>query len=193
MGHHRKRTYMYPVSVSPIPSQAAEASTFDWRGVMLRTCRGPDGGIWFVAQDVCEALSLTNTARALHRLDDDEKGITTVNTLRGPQSVSTVSEAGIYVLVFRSRKPEAKSFKRWVTHTVLPAVRRDGAYIQGEERLLAAATEAELQERLAELRASSDLALQAKERRGVCALEEREARATALKLMSRGRSTSRRR
>ena len=160
---------------------------------MLRTCRGPDGGIWFVAQDVCEALSLTNTARALHRLDDDEKGITTVNTLRGPQSVSTVSEAGIYVLVFRSRKPEAKSFKRWVTHTVLPAVRRDGVYIQGEERLLAAATEAELQERLAELRASSDLALQAKERRGVCALEEREARATALKLMSRGRSTSRRR
>ena len=90
-----------------------------------------DGGgeVMFVARDVCGALSLGNVPMALSRLDDDEKGVSSIDTLGGPQQMATVTEAGLYSLVLGSRKPEAKAFKRWVTHEVLPAIRRDGGYM----------------------------------------------------------------
>ncbi len=91
-----------------------------------------DGDPWFVAKDVCNALGLGNTGQAIAKLDQDEKGITNVDTLGGIQQVSTISEPGFYKLVLKSRKPEAKAFQRWVTHEVLPSIRRDGAYVASD-------------------------------------------------------------
>lgn len=91
-----------------------------------------DGEPWFVAKDVCEALGVGNSRQALARLDDDEKGVISTDTPGGEQRVQTVNEAGLYTLVLSSRKPEAHAFKRWVTHEVLPAIRRDGAYVASD-------------------------------------------------------------
>ena len=88
-----------------------------------------DGEPWFVAVDVCRALELENTARSLSRLDDDEKGVHSMNTLGGIQRMSVVSESGLYSLILGSRKPEAKAFKRWITHEVIPSIRKHGAYV----------------------------------------------------------------
>lgn len=87
-----------------------------------------DGEPWFVAKDVCECLELTNTSQTLSYLDDDEKGITSNDTPGGKQEMSIVSEPGLYSLILRSRKPEAKAFKRWIVHEVLPAIRKHGIY-----------------------------------------------------------------
>jgi prophage antirepressor-like protein len=95
-------------------------------GASLRVLAGPDGEPWFVALDVLAALDITRTSVAI--LDDDEKDTRALDTTSGPQSLSVVSEAGLYSLILRSRKPAAKAFKRWVTHEVLPAVRRHGLY-----------------------------------------------------------------
>lgn len=87
-----------------------------------------DGEPWFVAKDVCECLELTNTSQTLSYLDDDEKGIITNDTPGGAQEMSIISEPGLYSLILRSRKPEAKAFKRWVTHDILPTIRKTGGY-----------------------------------------------------------------
>lgn len=87
-----------------------------------------DGGPWFIAAGVCEALGLSNTAQALKALDPDEKGVITNDTLGGQQTVRTVNESGLYSLILRSRKPEAKKFKRWITREVLPQIRKTGSY-----------------------------------------------------------------
>lgn len=88
-----------------------------------------DGEPWFVARDVCECLELGNPRTSIALLDEDEKGVHTMDTPGGQQEMSIVSEAGLYSLILRSRKPEAKAFKRWITHEVLPAIRRHGAYL----------------------------------------------------------------
>ena len=90
------------------------------------------GEIWFVAADVCRALELSDTHKAVDRLDDDEKGTNSIPTLGGPQDMLTVNEPGLYALILGSRKPEARAFKRWITHEVLPQIRRTGAYFTGE-------------------------------------------------------------
>lgn len=87
-----------------------------------------DGEPWFVAADVCRALDVRNNRDALSRLDNDEKGVVLTDTLGGNQEMSIVNESGLYSLVLGSRKPEAKSFKRWITHEVIPSIRRHGAY-----------------------------------------------------------------
>jgi len=86
------------------------------------------GEPWFVAADVCAILGQPNVAQVVSRLDDDEKGIHTVDTLGGAQQASAVSESGLYSLVLTSRKPEAKRFKKWVTAEVLPSIRKTGQY-----------------------------------------------------------------
>lgn len=91
-----------------------------------------DGQPWFVAKDVCEVLELGNTSKALLRLDEDEKGITSIHTLGGKQNLSIVNEYGLYSLILGSRKPEAKDFKRWITHEVLPSIRKHGMYANEE-------------------------------------------------------------
>lgn len=88
-----------------------------------------DGEPWFVAKDVCDALGLGRQQDSTRYLDSDEKGECLVDTPYGKQTMVIVSEPGFYRLVMKSRKPEAKAFQRWVTHEVLPAIRRDGGYM----------------------------------------------------------------
>lgn len=88
-----------------------------------------NGEPWFVARDVCDCLEL-DLASGARGLDDDEKGLHTMQTPGGQQEMSIVSEAGLYSLILRSRKPEAKAFKRWITHEVLPSIRKTGGYGQ---------------------------------------------------------------
>lgn len=85
-----------------------------------------NGEPWFVAADVCNALGIDRAQ--IRRLDDDEKGVRSTQTPGGAQMMNIVNESGLYALVLGSRKPEAKAFKRWVTHEVLPAIRRTGRY-----------------------------------------------------------------
>ena len=91
------------------------------------------GEAWFVAADVCKALELGNPSMTVERLDDDEKGISTIDTLGGKQRMAIINEPGLYSLVLSSRKPEAKAFKRWITHEVLPNIRKHGVYITDEK------------------------------------------------------------
>lgn len=87
-----------------------------------------DGQPWFVAKDVCECLELTDVSKTISLLDDDEKGTNSIRTPGGEQQMLVVSEPGLYSLILRSRKPEAKAFKRWVTHDVIPSIRKRGLY-----------------------------------------------------------------
>lgn len=86
-----------------------------------------DGQPWFVAIDVCENLEISNPTVAVSRLDDDEVTKFNLGGLVG--EVNLVSEPGLYSLVLGSRKPEAKQFKRWITHEVIPAIRKHGGYL----------------------------------------------------------------
>ena len=95
----------------------------------VRAARGKNGEPVFVAKDICAILDLGNPRSSIALLDDDEKGVHSVDTPGGRQQMTTVTEPGFYKLVMRSRKPEAKAFQRWVTHEVLPALRRDGGYM----------------------------------------------------------------
>jgi len=95
----------------------------------LRVVQDEQGEPWFVAKDVCDALGLGRQHDSTRYLDDDEKGEGLVNTSSGVQTMVTVNEPGLYRLILKSRKPEAKAFQRWVTHEVLPAIRRDGGYM----------------------------------------------------------------
>lgn len=83
---------------------------------------------WFVANDVCRILDLGNPRQALARIDEDEKGVISTDTLGGKQNLNVVNESGLYSLVLGSRKPEAKEFKRWLTHEVIPTLRKSGTY-----------------------------------------------------------------
>lgn len=92
-----------------------------------------DGEPWFVAKDVCLALNIVNHNDAISRLDDDERGVATTDTLGGKQSISVVNESGLYNLIFQSRKAEARVFRKWVTNEVLPSIRKTGRYGMGPE------------------------------------------------------------
>lgn len=103
-----------------------EIQQFDFRGASLRTLTDKAGEPWFVAKDVCDILGHSNVSMALDRLDDDERS---KFNLGRQGETNIVNEAGLYVLVLGSRKPEAHEFKRWVTHEVLPQIRKTGGYI----------------------------------------------------------------
>lgn len=89
-----------------------------------------DGEPWFVASDVCTVLGLANPSMALSRLDEDERS---KFNLGRQGDVNTVNEFGLYVLILGSRKPEAREFKRWVTHEVIPSIRKYGSYEVGQQ------------------------------------------------------------
>ena len=94
-----------------------------------------DGEPWFVAADVCRALEIGNPSQAISRLDEDEKFTTLISNesaATGKSNLSFINEAGLYTLVLGSRKPEAKAFKRWITHEVIPSIRKHGAYMTPE-------------------------------------------------------------
>lgn len=113
-----------------------EIQKFDFKGAPLRTLTDKAGEPWFVAKDVCDILG-TDT-RDLHKiLESDE--ITNVDSIHiaqnGGKAPLIISEPGLYRLVMKSRKPEAKEFQRWVTHEVLPSIRKHGGYMAGQERM----------------------------------------------------------
>ena len=88
-----------------------------------------DGEPWFVANDVFRVLAVKNTKDALHTLDDDEKsGVDIIDPHGRIQRTNCISESGLYSIVLRSRKPEAREFRRWITHEVIPSIRRHGMY-----------------------------------------------------------------
>lgn len=95
----------------------------------IRTIR-LNGEPWFVANDVMRVLEVSNSKDAIRTLDDDEKtGVDIIDPHGRKQKANCISEAGLYSIILRSRKPEAKAFKRWVTHEVIPSIRKHGAYL----------------------------------------------------------------
>lgn len=100
-----------------------------------------DGQAWFVAADVCAALEIKDTSMAVARLDEDERGTSSIGTPSGEQQMLTVNESGLYSLILGSRKAAAKRFKKWVTSEVLPSIRKTGAYALPTQPALPAATQ----------------------------------------------------
>lgn len=104
----------------------------------VQMIRDPQGQCWWPAHILCDVLGIANVTAALSRLDQDEKRLITIDTVfRGPQKIWCINESGLYHLTLTSRKPQAKAFKRWVTHEVLPQLRRTGQYKITAERFLA--------------------------------------------------------
>lgn len=112
---------------------------FIYSGNQLRTVKQPDG-LWWVLRDVCDVLGMSNPTMVAQRLDDDEKAevslaYTSSNGVTQKRATIIINEPGLYSVILRSDKPEAKAFKRWVTHDVLPSIRRTGAYGIPPEKL----------------------------------------------------------
>lgn len=123
-----------------------------------------DGAPLSVAADVCRALEIQNHKDAIKRLDDDEKsGVVLTDPHGRPQETNCVTESGLYALVLGSRKPEAKAFKRWITHDVIPTIRQTGGYVSNEQQFVEtylpfadASTKALFGQTLAQLRAANE-------------------------------------
>lgn len=101
---------------------------FHYGDETVRTHTDADGQVWFVATDIARILGYKDASHALRGLEEDEKGLHNVETLGGEQTLTIVSEAGLYTLLVRARVEAAKPFRRWVTHEVLPSIRRTGSY-----------------------------------------------------------------
>lgn len=129
-----------------------ELQVFSYEGNEIRTVVR-DGETWWVAKDVCEVFGETNYRRSIRSLDEDEKGVSQMRTPGGVQNMAVVNESGLYALLFTMRPTKARGvgegyvaereaklrdFRRWVTHEVLPAIRRHGAYVSpaGLEEML---------------------------------------------------------
>lgn len=103
--------------------------TFEYKFDQVRTIEDDKGNIWWVARDICNILGLGNVSQTLLSLDDDEKSdITNTKLDSNNNRLRIINEPGLYNLIFKSRKPEAKEFKRWVTHEVMPSIRKTGSY-----------------------------------------------------------------
>lgn len=128
------------------PAYAASAPalfTFPETGQRVRVVEGPDEEPWFVARDVCDCLGLADTNKALLGLDHDEKCEHENYSCSGRRPL-IISEPGLYSLILRSRKPQARAFKRWITHDVLPALRRTGHYSMSAPSSASTAVDADL-------------------------------------------------
>ena len=108
---------------------------FNYNSVEVRTIQN-DGEPWFVLRDVCNVLGLGTPARVAERLDTDEVSQTHITDSMGRQQEMTIiNESGLYNVILRSDKPEAKPFRKWVTSEVLPSIRKSGGYIAGQDQL----------------------------------------------------------
>ena len=105
-----------------------ELQIFNYNGNEVRTIQ-KDGESWWVLKDVCTVLDLGNSRMVFDRLDEDEKGVNQIDTLGGKQNMQIVNESGLYNVILRSDKPEAKPFRKWVTSEVLPSIRKHGGYL----------------------------------------------------------------
>lgn len=102
--------------------------TWSYENSEIRTVE-KDGEPWWVLADVCKVLELSSPHKVADRLEADEKGRNLIPTLGGMQEMTTVNESGLYAVILRSDKPQAKPFRRWVTSEVLPSIRKHGAYM----------------------------------------------------------------
>lgn len=112
-----------------IVPQVFESSEFG----KLRVTQDENGEPWFVASDIAKALGYRDAEKMTRRLDDDEKDTRSVGTPGGEQQMTVITEAGMYSAILGSKVEGAKRFKRWVTHEVLPAIRRDGGYMAARD------------------------------------------------------------
>lgn len=101
---------------------------FNYESHEVRVIKDENGNPWWVAKDVCTVLEISKYRDAITKLDEDERCPVKVDTLRGLQEMTAISEPGLYTLILRSNKPEAKRFKRWITHEVIPSIRTTGSY-----------------------------------------------------------------
>ena len=102
---------------------------FTYHNQPVRTMQHADGTTWWVAADVCAVLEIRNVSQVCKRLDDDEKdAICFADSVGRQQDILIVNEPGLYKILLRSNKPEAKAFQRWVTHEILPQIRQTGSY-----------------------------------------------------------------
>lgn len=108
-----------------------EMQIFNYHDNEVRTIQ-KDGEPWFVLKDVCKVLDLGSPHKVAERLDEDEKGRNQIPTLGGVQETTIINESGLYNVILRSDKPEAKPFRKWVTSEVLPSIRKHGAYMTTE-------------------------------------------------------------
>jgi hypothetical protein len=116
-------------------TQSTSITPFLYGETTIRTLER-DGTPWFVAKDACAAVHISNYRDACASLDADEKGVVNIDTLGGEQQMLIINEPGLYRLIFKSRKAEARTFQRWVYHEVLPAIRRHGCYQPGHQAYL---------------------------------------------------------
>ena len=111
---------------------------FVYDNSLVRTITLENGDPCFYAMDVAKVLEHTNVTMMVQNLDDDEKGVSKVYTPGGMQEIIILTESGLYTVLIRSNKPQAKPFRRWVTHEVIPQIRKTGGYrvSELEKRLL---------------------------------------------------------
>lgn len=105
-----------------------ELQIFNYESREVRTVK-IDGDIFWVAKDVCDILDLSNVTESLRRVDDDDRTSVVINSGGQDREMFAINESGLYCLIFESRKPEAKKFKKWVTSEVLPSIRKTGSYL----------------------------------------------------------------
>lgn len=106
---------------------------FDFKGKAIREITDEDNNFWFVAKDICEALGLENTTIALYAIDQEDLTLLKLRAGTQIREMNIVNESGLYTLILRSNKPEARAFKRWITSEVIPLIRKTGSY--GKARL----------------------------------------------------------
>lgn len=123
-------------------------TNFNYQDQQVRTSTDENEQTWFAGVDVCSILEYANPTQAIDKLDEDEKKLDYVQHSSGQSRKTwTINEFGLYSLVLSSSKPEAKAFKRWITHEVLPSIRKAGKYTSDEEKKY----EADLQKLVSEL------------------------------------------
>ncbi|PDH70723.1 antirepressor [Bacillus licheniformis] len=106
---------------------------FNYQDQQVRTVV-KDGEPWFVAKDVCDVLGITDARKSVNLLDEDERNsVPVTDSLGRNQETFIINEPGLYSLILRSRKPEAKQFKRWITHEVIPTIRKTGGYVANDD------------------------------------------------------------
>lgn len=118
-----------------------EIIPFNFAGNRVRVIKDEHGEPWFVAADVCKVLGFDRPHDALRMVDEDDKSLISQKDALyaglqiGPRGVLTVNESGVSQIIFQSNKPEARAFKKWVTGTVLPSIRKHGGYLAGQENI----------------------------------------------------------
>jgi len=177
----------------PLPNMNNNIQTFDFtEGLSIRAIV-KDGQPWFLAREICTVLGLVNVSQAVtNNVDPEDKSMFNIG-LPGSAPL-VVNESGLYSLVMRSKKAEAQTFRKWVTSTVLPALRKDGIYIAGQEKPITdELTLTDLLAQMAEIQTKVDKIKEEKLRAWSRHQEEKDARSDAFQFFKGGRRTTKKR